>query len=79
MKSQPFGPLDPANYRESVRRALAEDFGWGDVTTDATVPAEARGRGTFLAKAPCVVAGLDTPYSFPPLDGVPLYAMMAYR
>ncbi|MFI5079008.1 MAG: nicotinate-nucleotide diphosphorylase, partial [Vicinamibacteria bacterium] len=59
MKSQPFGPLDPANFRESVRRALAEDFGWGDVTTDATVPAEARGRGTFLAKAPCVVAGLD--------------------
>jgi len=59
VKSQPFGPLDPANYRESVRRALAEDFGWGDVTTDATVPAAARGRGTFLAKAPCVVAGLD--------------------
>ena len=59
MKSQPFGPLDPANYRELVRRALAEDFGWGDVTTEATVAADARGRGTFLAKAPCVVAGLD--------------------
>ena len=49
MKSQPFGPLDPANYREAVRRALAEDFGWGDVTTEATVPAVVRGRGTFLA------------------------------
>jgi nicotinate-nucleotide pyrophosphorylase (carboxylating) len=59
VKSQPFGPLDPANYREAVRRALAEDFGWGDVTTDNTVDAGARGRGTFLAKAPCVVAGLD--------------------
>ena len=59
MKSQPFGPLDPAHYRELVRRALAEDFGWGDVTTEATVAADARGRGTFLAKAPCVVAGLD--------------------
>jgi nicotinate-nucleotide pyrophosphorylase (carboxylating) len=59
VKSQPFGPLDPANFREAVRRALAEDFGWGDVTTEATVPADARGRGTFLAKAPCVVAGLD--------------------
>jgi nicotinate-nucleotide pyrophosphorylase (carboxylating) len=59
VKSQPFGPLDPANYRESVRRALAEDFGWGDVTTEATVPAEARGHGAFVAKAPCVVAGLD--------------------
>jgi len=59
VKSQPFGPLDPANYRELVRRALAEDFGWGDVTTEATIAADTRGRGTFLAKAPCVVAGLD--------------------
>ncbi len=30
MKSQPFGPLEPALYREIVRRALAEDLGWGD-------------------------------------------------
>ena len=59
MKSQPFGPLDPAHYREAVRRALAEDFGWGDVTTDATVDPDARGRGTFVAKSSCVVAGLD--------------------
>jgi nicotinate-nucleotide pyrophosphorylase (carboxylating) len=59
VKSQPFGPLDAAHYRETVRRALAEDFGWGDVTTEATVTADARGRGTFLAKASCVVAGLD--------------------
>jgi hypothetical protein len=33
MKSVPFGPLDPGAYREIVRRALAEDLGWGDVTT----------------------------------------------
>jgi nicotinate-nucleotide pyrophosphorylase (carboxylating) len=59
VKSQPFGPLDPAHYREAVRRALAEDFGWGDITTETTVDADARGRGTFVAKAPCVVAGLD--------------------
>ena len=30
-------PLDPGLYRELVRRALAEDFGWGDVTTEAIV------------------------------------------
>ena len=30
----------PALYREIVRRALAEDLGWGDVTTEATVAAE---------------------------------------
>lgn len=42
-----------------VRRALAEDIGPGDVTTMATVPADARGRGVLLAKSPLVVAGLD--------------------
>ena len=38
MKTIPFQALEPALYRETVRRALAEDLGWGDVTTDATVP-----------------------------------------
>lgn len=59
MKSVPFGPLDPALYREIVRRALAEDLGWGDVTTEATVPPDLRARGVILAKSPCVLAGLD--------------------
>jgi nicotinate-nucleotide pyrophosphorylase (carboxylating) len=59
VKSVPFAPLDPALYREAVRRALAEDLGWGDVTTDATVDADLRARGVILAKAPCVIAGLD--------------------
>jgi nicotinate-nucleotide pyrophosphorylase (carboxylating) len=59
MKMEPFGPLDPALYRETVRRALAEDLGWGDVTSDATVGDEQRARGVLLAKAPCVLAGLD--------------------
>ncbi len=59
MKSVPFGPLDPALYRETVRRALAEDLGWGDVTTDATVDADLKARGIVLAKEACVVAGLD--------------------
>lgn len=59
MKSQPFAPLDPALYREVVRRALAEDLGWGDVTTDATVATDLRARATLVARADCVVAGLD--------------------
>ncbi len=59
MKSVPFEPLDPALYREAVRRALAEDLGWGDVTTDATVDPDLKARGVILAKAPCVIAGLD--------------------
>lgn len=59
MKSVPFAPLEPALYRETVRRALAEDLGWGDVTTDATVPADIPARGVILAKCDCVIAGLD--------------------
>jgi nicotinate-nucleotide pyrophosphorylase (carboxylating) len=59
MKSVPFGPLEPALYREIVRRALAEDLGWGDVTTEATVRGDQRARGIILAKSPCVVAGVD--------------------
>lgn len=59
MKTEPFGPLDPALYREIVRRALAEDLGWGDVTTEATIPSDAQARARLVAGAHCVVAGLD--------------------
>lgn len=55
-------PLNPPGreaYADLIQRALAEDIGNGDVTTAATVSAEARARGTLLAKAPLVVAGLD--------------------
>ena len=45
MKTVPFEPLDPAVYREIVRRALAEDLGWGDVTTEATVPPSSAAAG----------------------------------
>jgi nicotinate-nucleotide pyrophosphorylase (carboxylating) len=54
-----FEPLDPGHYRELVRRALAEDLGWGDVTTDGTIERDQRGRGVILCKCSCVVAGLD--------------------
>jgi nicotinate-nucleotide pyrophosphorylase (carboxylating) len=59
VKSVPFVPLEPALYREPVRRALAEDLGWGDVTTEVTVAADQRARGVIVAKAPCVIAGVD--------------------
>ena len=52
-------PLDPAQYRDIVRRALDEDVGAGDITTAATVPANQRARGIFLVKADCVLAGMD--------------------
>jgi nicotinate-nucleotide pyrophosphorylase (carboxylating) len=59
MKTVPFQALDPALYRETVRRALAEDLGWGDVTTEALVPIDQSARGVILAKSLCVLAGLD--------------------
>jgi nicotinate-nucleotide pyrophosphorylase (carboxylating) len=46
-------------YTDLVRRALAEDLGSGDITTEATVPADVRARGVFLVKAGCVLAGMD--------------------
>ena len=42
-----------------VALALTEDLGAGDITTDATVPAEARGRARIIQKQPGVVFGLD--------------------
>jgi nicotinate-nucleotide pyrophosphorylase (carboxylating) len=42
-----------------VARALAEDVGDGDVTTAATVSADARARATISQKAPGVVYGMD--------------------
>jgi len=52
-------PLDPGMYRELVRRALAEDFGWGDVTSEAIIDREQKARGVIIAKSTCVMAGAD--------------------
>jgi nicotinate-nucleotide pyrophosphorylase (carboxylating) len=43
---------------EVVARALAEDLGEGDVTSEAVVPAAARGRARIVQKEPGVVYGL---------------------
>ena len=51
--------LDPALYRDLVRRALLEDVGSGDITTESIVDASVRGRGVLIAKSDCVLAGLD--------------------
>ena len=51
-------PLDPAQYRDLVRQALAEDCAGADVTTRAIIDPSQRGRGRLIAKAPCTLAGL---------------------
>ena len=42
-----------------VTRALAEDLGSGDVTSEATVLSEARGRARIVQKQPGIVFGLE--------------------
>jgi nicotinate-nucleotide pyrophosphorylase (carboxylating) len=53
------GLLDPAAVAEAVRRALREDIGEGDLTTAATVPAEARARALMEQKAPGIAFGFE--------------------
>lgn len=50
--------LDSA-FADVVRRALEEDVGTGDVTTEATVPADAHARAEIIQKAPGVIFGLQ--------------------
>ena len=53
-----------------VQRALEEDVGSGDVTTQATVPADARARALITQKAPGTVYGLEAAeLTFAQLDG----------
>ncbi|MGN6255856.1 MAG: carboxylating nicotinate-nucleotide diphosphorylase [Solirubrobacterales bacterium] len=52
--------IDPADaLRQKVARALEEDLGTGDVTSEATVPEEARARARIVQKEPGVVYGLE--------------------
>jgi nicotinate-nucleotide pyrophosphorylase (carboxylating) len=44
--------------QELIDRALAEDVGSGDLTTEALVPPEALGRAQIRQKAPGVISGL---------------------
>src|SRR5204862_2564159 len=48
-----------ADNSQLLARAHAEDVGYGDVTTEATVDAGARARATIRQKAPGVISGLD--------------------
>lgn len=49
----------PVEISQCIRRALAEDIGTGDVTTDSIVPENASLRGRIVAKQNGVVAGLQ--------------------
>ena len=49
----------PEDVIECIQRAMAEDIGPGDVTTDSIVPPQATMRGKIIAKQAGIVAGLD--------------------
>ena len=51
--------LTAAEIRRAVRAALAEDLGSGDVTTLATVPANAKSVAFMNAREPLTVAGIE--------------------
>jgi nicotinate-nucleotide pyrophosphorylase (carboxylating) len=50
---------DTPEIRACVERALQEDIGAGDLTTQACVEAGAQARGDFFARQPMVVAGIE--------------------
>ena len=71
--------LERHAWTAMIELALAEDLLGGDVTTSATVPANAQARATLLAKAPGVISGLDVAREVfaqvdPSLEFVPLVA-----
>jgi nicotinate-nucleotide pyrophosphorylase (carboxylating) len=49
----------PDGTAEMVARALAEDLGPGDLTSEATVPPDARATGRIVLKEPGVIYGLE--------------------
>jgi nicotinate-nucleotide pyrophosphorylase (carboxylating) len=51
--------VEATAINDAVARALAEDVGRGDITTEATVPETARARALITQKAPGAVFGLD--------------------
>ena len=50
--------LSPLIY-EAIRRALAEDIGPGDATSNSIIPPDATMHGQIIAKEDGIVAGLD--------------------
>jgi nicotinate-nucleotide pyrophosphorylase (carboxylating) len=51
--------LDQADIRETVERALAEDIGSGDITSQLTVAESLEARGSFIAKQTLILAGVE--------------------
>lgn len=56
---------------DAVRRALEEDIGGGDATSRACIPEDWKAEGSFFARQPLVIAGVELlPVIFEMRDGV---------
>ena len=51
--------MEPAVYRKLVQRALKEDLGTGDITSEAVVETTSWAKGCILSRSTCIVAGLE--------------------
>lgn len=47
------------SLKELIEKALAEDLGSGDITSEATIPAESTSEAVMLAKQHLVLAGIE--------------------
>ncbi len=71
--------LDPGEVVRVVRRALEEDLALGpDVTTESTVPAEARASGDVVPRVPGVLAGVPVAAAVFDLVGGPAVDVRMY-
>jgi nicotinate-nucleotide pyrophosphorylase (carboxylating) len=52
-------PSNKLQIEETIDRALAEDLGKGDVTTEALMPGDRQGTGFMVAKREGVLAGIN--------------------
>ena len=51
--------MDPASLQDLISRAIAEDLGSGDVTSEAIIPRDAASTAVIRAKQDLVLAGMD--------------------
>jgi len=51
--------MNAMTIQEIISRALAEDIGHGDITTEVTVDPEAEGKAIIVAKEDLVLCGID--------------------
>ena len=74
--------ISQAEIDEVVRRALLEDLGAGDITTETLVPPDLHGTARIIAKAEGILAGVEIARTVflavdPTLDFKPILSLTA--